>query len=210
MIVGHLKQSGEKLTADGSGELWTPDALRRSAEQIGEVPRNMGRLVLHGLMVVPGAGNIVRGRNVYDSLPEGSQVHRRADVVGRLGTVMNAAMLSAALDDEKVPHVMLMAPGMGYADPHVGTIDAYCPEAAMEAYRRERVVVIAGGSGKDKQTTDAAVMDYTLLESATFPEMESIALKTTKFPGIYTEDPAKHPQAFVFSPAKIHVYPALF
>lgn len=195
----HLKQSGELLTDQQAGAPWNPDDLYASAARIREVHANAEELGVEGLMVVSGAGNLVRGDEVRERFGATSAVARVSDAVGRMATAQNAIMLSAALTDYNVPHALFAAPGMEFADPHLGTIDPYDPKAVKEAYERKAVVLMLGGSGKDGQTTDAAVMDYTIAHGNAFPDDESMALKATKHPGIFTADPAHHLDATQFA-----------
>jgi uridylate kinase len=188
MIV-HLKQSGEVLT-DRSDALHTYDALRLAAERIAEVHERANELDIEGLMVVSGGGNLTRGSELRDAFGPNSAVAASSDVVGRLATIHNTVMLAAALQDSGVPNKIFVAPGMGFCDATLGTLEPYSPEAVKETYARERVVLMAGGSGKDGQTTDAAVLDYTLAHAAAFPGDFAVAMKATKFNGIYNADPA--------------------
>ena len=66
----------------------------------------------------------------------------------------------------------------------------YDPELVQEAYKAGKIVLMAGGSGKGGQTTDAAVVEYALWQAAAYPAIQSIALKATKFNGVYDSDPA--------------------
>ena len=179
MIV-HLKQSGEVLT-DRSDALHTYDALRLATERIAEVHERANELDIDGLMVVSGGGNLTRGSELRDAFGPDSAVAASSDVVGRLATIHNTVMLAAALQDNGVPNKIFAAPGM---------LEPYSPAAVKETYAREQVVLMAGGSGKDGQTTDAAVLDYTLAHAAAFPSDFAVAMKATKFNGIYSADPA--------------------
>jgi uridylate kinase len=188
-----LKQSGELLT-DESSMAWTPGMVGESADRIQEL-HQASELDVEGLMVVSGAGNLVRGDRIRAQFGEGSAVSRYGDALGRIATAQNAIVLGAALQDRGVPHKWVAAPNMGFIDSDLGVVDGYDPELVMEAYANEEVVLALGGSGESNQTTDAAVMYYTLRQAAAFPAAENVALKATKFPGIYTADPAKDPQA---------------
>ncbi len=196
--VVHLKQSGELLT-DVKGERWTASALQKAAARIGEVQARAESLGVYGLLVVSGGGNVPdgfgRGANIRAQFGEDSTVARYADVIGRRSTIDNTIMLSAALTDAGVKHVIFSAPNMAFQDLTLGTIEPYDIGVVQAAFREGNVVLMAGGSGKDNQTTDAAVLDYALMQAEAHPELESVALKSTKFNGVYDADPAKDPNA---------------
>lgn len=174
---------------------WTPNALRKAAERIAEVQQRAGELGVAGLMVVSGGGNALddfgRGANVKRLFGFDSAVARYAvDVVGRDSTKDNTVMLKAALDDLGVPHRLMAAPNSAFDDIDLGHVLAYTPELAQEAYHHGEVVLMAYGSGKSGQTTDAAVVEYAMWQAQAYPNISSIALKATKFNGVFDSDPA--------------------
>jgi uridylate kinase len=193
--VVHLKQSGELLT-DVKGERWTATALKKAAARIAEVQAQAKNLNIAGLLVVPGGGNATdgfgRGAAIRAQFGEDSAVAKYADVIGRRSTVDNAIMLAAALKDAGVPHEIFAAPNSLFEDIELGEIKAYDVELVQVAFHEGKVVLMAGGSGKGGQTTDAAVLEYSLWQAAAHPELESVALKATKFNGVYDDDPAKN------------------
>lgn len=196
--IVHLKQSGELLT-DQPGERWTLTALDKVAERIAEVQQNAGRLNVAGLMVVSGGGNVPdgfgRGKNMRERFGADSTLARYSDVIGRRSTIDNSIMLTAALIDHNIPHVLIAAPNSGFDDPTLGTIPAYDAELIQEAYSAGKVVIMAGGIGKDGRTTDAGIVELALLQAKAHPEVASVALKSTKYNGVFEDDPAKHPDA---------------
>ncbi|HEY8999262.1 MAG TPA: hypothetical protein VIM53_03000 [Candidatus Saccharimonadales bacterium] len=196
--VVHLKQSGELLT-DVKGERWTATALKKAATRISEVQARAKELNAFGLLVVSGGGNVPdgfgRGENIRAQFGEDSAIAKYADVIGRRSTVDNTIMLAAALKDAGVPHVIFAAPNSVFEDIELGEIKEYDVELVQTAFREGKVVLMAGGSGKGGQTTDAAVVEYALWQAKAHPELESVALKSTKFNGVYDADPAKDPNA---------------
>lgn len=196
--VVHLKQSGELLT-DVKGERWTLPALKKAAARIGEVQAQAKELNVFGLLVVSGGGNAPdgfgRGANMRAEFGEDSVIAKYGDVIGRRSTVDNTIMLAAALKEAGVPHVIFAAPNSLFEDIELGEIKAYDVEAVQAAFHEGKVVLMAGGSGKGGQTTDAAVVEYALWQAEAHPEFESVALKSTKFNGVYDADPAKNPNA---------------
>lgn len=196
--IVHLKQSGELLT-DVAGERWTPPALIKAAKRIAEVQQHADLLGVRGLLVVSGGGNVPdgsgRGANMRAQFGEKSAVSRYADVIGRRSTADNTIMLAAALTDLNVAHALFAAPNSEFNDIELGLVPEYDLEAIQAAYRDGKVVLMAGGIGKGGRTTDAAVVEYALWQKKAYPDIPSIALKATKFNGIYDRDPAKDSSA---------------
>lgn len=61
----------------------------------------------------------------------------------------------------------------------------------VEAYEKERVVLVAGGTGEDDKTTDNAVMEYARRHYEHDPEAKLLVLKGTKEEGVFHGDPRK-------------------
>lgn len=197
-MYAHVKQSGELLTAQGGpGEKWTADGIRASTDKIAAAHRLWSKLGLSGLLLVTGAGNIVRG----DELRHNRIAPRVEDVLGRLATLQNTIVLARSLEERNVPVRVFMAPNMKFYDPSLNGLnpEAYDPCAVMEAYARERVVLVAGGTGKDNQSTDAAVLEYGQLQANHTPGEPIIVLKGTKYDGVYDVDPKNNGAARPFS-----------
>jgi uridylate kinase len=195
--IVHLKQSGELLT-DTPGERWTLPALQRAAERIGEVQNSAEKLGVAGLLVVSGGGNVPdgfgRGANMREKFGDNTITHY-ADVIGRRSTMDNTIMLAAALADAGIPYELFAAPHSAFHDPTLGDVKEYSPELVQAAYRENKVVLMAGGSGRDHQTTDAAVVEYARWQAKAYPDTPSIALKATKYNGVFDNDPATHSDA---------------
>src|SRR3989344_6031011 len=195
----HYKQSGELLSSV-PGEARTPDAVQASAEKIKAAHSYRGDTNLEGLMVVPGAGNIVRGNKLREQkIASGVE-----DVVGRLATVQNTLIIARALDQIRVPVTRFISDNMGYKDPSLGALDPYDVEAVHDAYDREEIVIIAGGTGMDNSTTDDAVLEYAQRHKTRYEDEDVMVLKGTKFDGVYTADPKKFGDAERFSKISAH------
>lgn len=196
--VVHLKQSGELLT-DRPGERWTLNGLKRSAERIIDVQKNAARLGVAGLMVVSGGGNVPdgfgRGANTRKVFGADSMIAQYADIIGRRSTTDNAIMLTAMLKDLGAPCILVAAPHADFQDVELGEVPLYTPELVKRAYHEGKIVLIAGGVGLGGMTTDSAVVHYALWEAEADPAVQSIALKATKFNGVYDADPATSPDA---------------
>ncbi|HUB93519.1 MAG TPA: hypothetical protein VMB52_03370 [Verrucomicrobiae bacterium] len=196
--IVHLKQSGELLT-DVPGERWTASALKRAADRIGEAQAHAKELGVAGLLVVSGGGNAPdgfgRGANIRAQFGENSMVSKYGDIIGRRSTTDNTIMLAAALADAGILHTIIAAPHSLFQDIELGDVKEYDPEFVQAAFKDGRVVLMAGGSGKGGRTTDAAVVEYALWQAKAHPEFESVALKATKFNGVFDADPVKVPDA---------------
>jgi uridylate kinase len=168
-----LKVSGEALSGDQTFGI-QPEFLSRVADQIAEV-------VVSGVEVaiVTGGGNIFRGMSVAAN--GGDRV--TADMMGTLGTVINALALSSALTRAGVKSKVFSATTM----PSVA--DTYTARAAKAALDDGYCVVLGGGIGNPFFTTDTAAALRAI-------ELDcDIVLKGTNVDGVYSADPKKDPTA---------------
>ena len=195
----HLKHSGELLSSHGDpNALWTPNGVRASTEKIVSVHRTREQLGVSGILMVSGAGNIVRG----DQLRKHGIANGRADALGRLATVMNTIELAQALEERRVPVAMYIADTMSLRDTSITGNDLmqYDPQAVREAYEKERIVLVAGGTGEDNKTTDNAVLEYARRHKALIDGTDDVLiLKGTKYDGVYDRDPAADARAKRFA-----------
>ena len=182
----YLKQSGELLASQGeAGALWTPEGVRSSTEKVAEAYDRRTELGLRGLVLVSGAGNIIRGAE----LREKGIANGQADVLGRLATIQNTIVLASALRQAGVPAASFLTDRMRFEDNSLGDdLGTYSLDAVREAFEREQVVLIGGGTGEDNVTTDNAVMTYALSHRDN-SEDNVLVLKGTKFDGVYDKDP---------------------
>lgn len=188
----HFKQSGELLS--GHGELWAPKGVIASADKIETVFGARSRLDVEGILLVSGAGNIVRGEH----LRKHNIANGKADLLGRLATVQNTVVLAQSLEDRDIPTAVFIADTMSIADISVpkGYLEPYNIDAVRDAYDRERVVLIAGGTGEDNKTTDNAVLEYARRHREGIGAEDSVlVLKGTKYDGVYDGDPATNARA---------------
>ncbi|MGJ4855351.1 UMP kinase [Labrys sp. KB_33_2] len=168
-----VKLSGEALMG---GEAFGIDrgTVRRIAEDVIEAVK-LGVEV----GVVVGGGNIFRGSQIA-----GMGLSRpAADSMGMLATVMNVIALEAQLAS-----LGQSARAMsGVAMPSV--VETYTRQQAMEHLAKDRVVLLAGGTGNPFFTTDTGGA----LRAA---ELEcNVLMKGTQVDGIYSADPKKDPAA---------------
>jgi uridylate kinase len=171
-----LKVSGEALSGDQSFGI-QPEFLNRVAAQIADLSRRGVELA-----IVTGGGNIFRGMSL--AADGGDRV--TADMMGTLGTVINALALASALTRQGVKCKVFSATTM----PSVA--DTYTARAARAALQEGFVVILGGGLGNPFFTTDTpAVLRAIELEC-------DVVLKGTKVDGIYSADPMKDKTATRF------------
>jgi uridylate kinase len=126
-----------------------------------------------------GGGNIFRGiKGVVDGFDR-----VQSDYMGMLATVINSLALQSALENCSIPSVVLS----GIA------IDPLCKamsrRRALENLNKNKVVIIAGGTGNPFFTTDTASALRAVEIKA------DVILKGTRVNGIYNADPEKDKNA---------------
>lgn len=168
-----LKVSGEALAGDNSFGI-EPPFLNGIAKQIAEVASTGVQI---GIVV--GGGNIFRG---MAGAADGTD-RVTADMMGMLGTMINALALTNAISQQGVKAKTFSAVTM----PNVA--DTFTARAAKLALDDGFVVVLGGGIGNPFFTTDTASTLRAI-------ELEcDVVLKGTKVDGVYSEDPMKNPNA---------------
>lgn len=175
-----LKLSGEALASASSEETIdasTVDFLAR--EMAGAMER--GGLEL---AVVVGGGNIWRGATGAMA----GMNRANSDLMGMLGTVINALALQDAIENHGRPTRVMSAIGMDQV------AEPYIRRRAVRHLEKGRVVIFAAGMGNPYFTTDTPAA-----QRAAEIEAE-IVLKGTHggVDGVYNEDPRKNPDAVKF------------
>ncbi|MGQ9553788.1 MAG: UMP kinase [Anaerolineae bacterium] len=146
-----------------------------------EVATKIKAVQSHGVQVavVPGAGNIWRGR---DGLAHGME-RSTADHMGMLATVMNALALRDALERMGVETRVQTAIEMtAIAEPYIRL-------KAISHLEKGRVVIIGAGTGNPYFTTDTAAALRSMEIGA------EVLVKATKVDGVYSADPLTNPEA---------------
>lgn len=170
-----LKLSGEALGPQGYGI--DAETVRRIASEVKRV-HNLGVEVA----LVIGGGNIWRGA---DAASTGID-RATADYVGMLATVMNSLVMQDAMEkleiDTRVQTAIEMPP---VAEPFIR-------RRAVRHLEKDRVVILAAGSGNPFFTTDTAAALRAVELNA------QVLLKATKVDGIYDDDPMQNPRACKF------------
>lgn len=169
-----LKLSGEAFTQENSGCL-EPHAIATTANEIAGVLKKYSTLQL---AIVVGGGNIFRGAKEMDAF---GMNHASADMIGMLGTEINAIALGEALHTKKIKSHVLSALSSGS--------EQYSQDHARSLLEQRCVVLCAGGTGNPFFTTDTA---------AALRAVElgcDVVLKATKVDGVYSADPVISPSA---------------
>lgn len=128
------------------------------------------------IAVVVGGGNICRGK----MLANRGLDHTTGDYMGMLATVMNGLFLQDVFRSLSVDTRVMTALAVNQvAEPFIRL-------KALKHLQKNRVVILAGGTGNPFCTTDtAAALRARELEC-------DLILKITKVDGIYDKDPNKH------------------
>jgi uridylate kinase len=168
-----LKISGEAFCKEGHTGI-DIDEVQSIARQIKEAA-SIGTQIA----IVVGGGNIIRG----SSIAKHGITQATGDSMGMLATVINALALQDVLEHEKLPtRVMTALSVHSVAEP-------YIRRRAVRHLEKNRVVILAAGTGNPHFTTDtAAALRATELGC-------EVLLKASKVDGVYDDDPHKNPKA---------------
>lgn len=172
-----MKLSGESFCRPGEFGI-DGAALESLAERIAEICK-LGPQVA----VVVGAGNFLRG----ESFSKTTHIPRNtADYMGMLATIINACALQETLEKLGQPTRVLSAIEVA------AMCEPFIRRKALWHLEHNRVVILTGGTGNPFFTTDTcAALRASELEA-------NLLVKATKVDGVYSEDPAKNPQAQLF------------
>lgn len=172
-----LKLSGEAFSTPESG-LIDAGIVSLLATQIAE----LSRLGI-GISIVPGGGNVFRGRDLTVEAQDIGINPLSADQIGMLATVMNALVLRDALASMNVQSILFT--------PHAinGVTLGFSRHRAMAELEQGNVVVCAGGTGNPLFTTDTAAALRAIELSS------DVVLKATHVDGVYEDDPKTNTEA---------------
>ena len=170
-----LKFSGEALKGD-SNIIFEPSLLNDLTKMLKNLNQEGTEIC-----IVIGAGNIWRGK-----FAESLGLNRvSGDYMGMLGTVINAVTLSSALNNLGVDTIVTSAvPAIE------GVTLPYSVELADKAMKENKVVFLAGGTGKPYFSTDTACT-----MRAIELKCDAILIGKNGVDGIYSDDPNKNPNA---------------
>ena len=168
-----LKLSGEILAGD-EGFGIDPERASYLANEVKSI-RDLGI----GVGLIIGAGNIFRG---IQAASKGMD-RVTGDYLGMLATIMNAISVQDALEKAGCETRTLSAISV------TQIAEPYIRRRAIRHLEKERIIIVAGGTGNPFFTTDsAAALRATELGA-------EIVLKGTKVDGVYDKDPLKYDDA---------------
>ena len=168
-----LKLSGEILAGDAGFGI-DPERASYLASEVKSI-RDLGI----GVGLIIGAGNIFRG---IQAASKGMD-RVTGDYLGMLATIMNAISVQDALEKAGCETRTLSAISV------TQIAEPYIRRRAIRHLEKERIIIVAGGTGSPFFTTDsAAALRATELGA-------EIVLKGTKVNGVYDKDPLKHNDA---------------
>ena len=171
-----LKLSGEILAGPG-GHGIDEATIARLADEIRDV---------HALGVQ--VGIVLGGGNIFRGLAASARGMDRvgADFMGMLATVINSLALQHSLENRGCQTRVLSAIEMARV------CEPYIRRRAVRHLEKNRIVILAAGTGNPYFTTDTAAALRAIETGA------DVILKATKVDGIYSGDPMKDPKATFF------------
>jgi len=156
------------------------DAMSRLAEQVVRSAQKGVQIA-----IIMGGGNILRGgqfKAANNAIQEAT-----AHYMGMLATVINGLALQDAIENLGGNTRLMTAL-------HVDTVaEPYIPRRAMRHLEKDRIILLAGGTGNPFVTTDTAAAQRALELRA------DVLLKATKVDGVYSDDPEKNPHAVLYN-----------
>ncbi|MDA3819949.1 MAG: UMP kinase [Candidatus Delongbacteria bacterium] len=171
-----LKLSGESLMgAQNSGI---------SPEQLDQYVRDISQLHDKNIQIaiVIGGGNIFRG---LSGVSEGFD-RVTGDQMGMLATTINSLAFQSALEKAGMKASLFTAVHM----PAIGPV--FHAKTVINELEKQKIVVLAGGTGNPYFSTDTASALRALEIKA------DVFLKGTRVNGVYSDDPEKYPDAIKY------------
>lgn len=171
-----LKISGEIL-AGKNGEMFDTTLMERLAREIKQLIDTQIEV-----MVVVGAGNIVRGAQLANHAFD----RVNGDYMGMLATIINGLALQDVFErNDLKTRVMSAIEAQEIVEPFIR-------RRATRHAEKGRVVILVGGTGNPYFTTDTAAALRAMEIGA------DVVMKATKVDGVYDKDPKKHADAVKF------------
>ena len=171
-----LKLSGEALMGDFDYGI-DPKVINRIATEISQV-RDWGIQIA----LVIGGGNIFRGAG----LSESGMDRVTGDHMGMLATVINSLALQDALESIDVDARVMSALQIHEV------CEDYIKRRAIRHLEKNRIIILAAGTGNPFFTTDTAASLRAVEIGA------DVLLKATMVDGVYDTDPKKDKNATLF------------
>ena len=171
-----LKLSGEALMGDLDYGI-DPKVINRIAAEISQV-KDLGIQIA----LVIGGGNIFRGAG----LSESGMDRVTGDHMGMLATVINSLALQDALESIDVDARVMSALQIHEV------CEDYIKRRAIRHLEKNRIIILAAGTGNPFFTTDTAASLRAIEIGA------DVLLKATMVDGVYDSDPKKDKNATLF------------
>ncbi|MBH18237.1 MAG: UMP kinase [Gammaproteobacteria bacterium] len=171
-----LKLSGEALMGDFDYGI-DPKVINRIASEISQV-KDLGIQIA----LVIGGGNIFRGAG----LSESGMDRVTGDHMGMLATVINSLALQDALESIDVDARVMSALQIHEV------CEDYIRRRAIRHLEKNRIIILAAGTGNPFFTTDTAASLRAIEIGA------DVLLKATMVDGVYDSDPKKDKNATLF------------
>ncbi|MDR2063218.1 MAG: UMP kinase [Candidatus Nomurabacteria bacterium] len=168
-----LKISGEQLGGK-SGHGFDVEVAKWLAKEVEEAIQMGAQMA-----VMVGGGNFVRGEEIAN----GDIDRVTADNAGMLSTLINAILLGDVFKRAGVPVAVLS----NVSAPQIA--DDFTYRRALNHFSKDRVVILAGGTGMPLVTTDTGAVMLALQLKC------DVVAKATKVDGVYVEDPIENPKA---------------
>ncbi|MDB4671011.1 MAG: UMP kinase [Pirellulaceae bacterium] len=183
-----LEQSKlKRIVLKLSGESFSPAGERGiSMEEVHLISRQIVNATQSGcqIAIVIGGGNILRGAQFKSK--NGSISEATAHYMGMLATVINGLALQDALETLGCETRLMSAI-------HMDTVcEPYIRRRARHHLKKNRVIILAAGTGGPFVTTDTAAALRALELGA------DALLKATRVDGVYSEDPELNPHAVFY------------
>lgn len=169
-----LKLSGEALAGPNKFGI-DPKTVTAIAEELKEVTKDG-----YQIAIVVGGGNIWRGQGAAELGMDRSQ----ADYMGMMATIMNGLALQDSLEAIGVSSRVQTAL-------HVDQVaEPYIRRRTIRHLEKNRVVILAGGTGMPYFTTDS----NTMLRASEL-NINLVLMAKNGVDGVYDKDPNKHDDA---------------
>ena len=171
-----FKLSGEIL-AGNRGYGIDPDVLSQICNKIIKI-KQAGIEI--GIVI--GGGNIFRG---ISAAAKGMD-RVAGDYLGMMATIMNSVGLQSGLEELNCDTRVMSALSI------TQLAEPYIRRRATRHLEKNRIVIMAGGTGNPYFTTDTAAVLRAIEIDA------DVVIKATKVDGIYSEDPVANPDAIKY------------
>lgn len=180
-----LKISGEQLGFDnnGKGQGFDVERAKWIAHEVRETLANALNNGPTEIAIMVGGGNFVRGAFFDQAIAQNEVGQTTADNAGMLATIINATLLGDIFKAEGVPTAVLSNVNVQQV------VDDFTYRRAESHFRKGRVIILGGGTGRPLVTTDTGAVNLAL-------ELKcDLVAKATKVDGVYTDDPTINPNA---------------